>query len=53
MVILLVVCLIMGLIGMFLGEDREIGKTKGFFLGFLLGVIGLIIVVASKRNDEK
>ncbi len=34
-----------------IGEQREIGAIAGAFLGFLLGTIGLIIVLCSRRKQ--
>ncbi|MCQ2296312.1 MAG: hypothetical protein MJZ45_02800 [Bacteroidales bacterium] len=34
-----------------IGEKREIGKTWGFVLVFLLGIIGMIIVLCSRKKD--
>lgn len=54
---MLFVCLIsavvFGLICSNLGRDREVGTTAGFFWGFFLGLIGLIIVLNSRKlyND--
>ena len=47
-IILLSVCIMMGRKGRNLGKDREIGPVKGFWLGFLLGMIGLFIVKRSR-----
>lgn len=44
---------IFGVICMSVGENREIGKTAGFWLGFFLGLIGLIIVLCSSRVDQR
>jgi hypothetical protein len=33
-----------------IGAQREIGAIAGAFLGFLLGTIGLIIVLCSRRK---
>ena len=39
-----------GLVCALIGDKRGIGRTPGFFLGLLLGVIGLIIVLCSPSN---
>lgn len=48
-VVFIVFCVVCAFLGMFLGEKRRIGATAGFLLGLLLGVIGLIIVILSRR----
>jgi hypothetical protein len=35
------------------GKKREIGETTGGLLGFFLGLIGLIIVLCSRRLPEE
>lgn len=44
---------ICGMVGAVLGGSRKMGGTVGFFLGLLVGPIGVIIVaVAAKREPH-
>jgi hypothetical protein len=43
--------LIFGVACYFIGAQREIGALAGGFLGLVLGVIGLIIVLVSRRKQ--
>lgn len=44
---------IFAIICMSVGENRDIGRTAGFWLGFFLGLIGLIIVLCSPKIVER
>ncbi|MGZ3756484.1 MAG: SHOCT domain-containing protein [Mucilaginibacter sp.] len=37
----------------FIGTDRNVGPVFGAIIGFLLGVIGLIIVLLSTRKEPE
>lgn len=43
--------LVFGIAGYFIGEQREIGAIAGGFLCLVLGIIGLIIVLVSRRKE--
>jgi hypothetical protein len=43
--------LVFGLACYFIGAQREIGALPAAFLGLILGTIGLIIVLVSRRKD--
>jgi hypothetical protein len=53
-IILIVVVhgLIFGIAGYFIGAQRKIGAIAGGFLCLVLGVIGLIIVLVSRRKES-
>lgn len=57
MIQFLVFCLffgiIFGVICLGLGRDREVGSTAGFWWGFFLGFIGLIIVLYSPKIQQQ
>lgn len=42
----------MGIICLLIGKKRRIGGGWSFVLGFLLGIIGLIITLFSKRTKD-
>ncbi len=44
--------IIFGPICAIIGKKRQVGATAGFFWGFLLGIIGLVIVLCSNKIDE-
>jgi len=49
--IIVIHSLALGIAGYFIGATREIGAVAGGFLG-LLGIIGLIIVLVSRRKES-
>lgn len=49
--VLIFVAAVCGFIGAALGSSRSIGAGAGFFLGLLLGPLGLIIVAVSGRKS--
>jgi len=44
--------LVFGVACYFIGAQREIGALPGALLGFVLGIIGLIIVLVSPRKES-
>ena len=46
----LVICVVMGLIGALVGKNKG-RKVEGFFWGFFLGLIGILIVALRKPVD--
>ncbi len=47
----LIVWLLMGFLGYKMGEKKKMGSTVGAVLGFLLGLIGLVIIYFSKDEE--
>jgi predicted RNA-binding Zn-ribbon protein involved in translation (DUF1610 family) len=45
---ILVVCLVCGVIAAIIGDRKNLGGASSFFLGAILGIIGIIIVVCQK-----
>lgn len=41
----------MGFLGYKMGEKKKMGSTVGAVLGFLLGLIGLVIIYFSKDEE--
>lgn len=48
-IVLLIYSIIFGIWGYNQGARRQIGNTSGFFLGFFLGLLGVIIVLCSEK----
>ena len=44
--------IVFGVACYFIGAQREIGALAGGFLGLILGTIGLIIVLCSRRKES-
>lgn len=44
---------ICGIICLLIGKNRKIGGGWAFVLGLLLGLIGLIITLCSKKNEPE
>jgi membrane protein YdbS with pleckstrin-like domain len=43
--------IVFGIAGYFIGDQREIGAIAGGFLCLVLGIIGLVIVLVSRRKQ--
>ena len=48
---ILVICVIFGIIGALIGNYKKIGPAGGFLLGFVLVIIGVIIVICLSPKD--
>ena len=49
---MLICWLLCGILGYLLAKDKKMGSTTGAVLGFLLGIIGIIIILCSKNNEN-
>lgn len=49
-VIAFISSLLCSMFGVFVGDDKEIGYFKGFLFCLFLGIIGVIIVMFSKKK---
>jgi hypothetical protein len=49
----MITVLILAFVGAAVGKERRIGYNNGFYAAYFLGIIGLIIVFASKRLDDQ
>jgi Na+/phosphate symporter len=49
--IILIHGIVFGVACYFIGAQREIGALPGAFLGLILGTIGLIIVLVSRKKE--
>jgi hypothetical protein len=45
-------CILMSIVCAVIGSKRRVGAVGGFFLGLFLSVIGLIIVLSSRRLED-
>ncbi|MCC8424644.1 SHOCT domain-containing protein [Mucilaginibacter sp. UR6-11] len=48
-----IICLFFAIICAIVGSKRKIGAVAGFFLGLFLALIGLIIVLSSKKLEDQ
>jgi len=51
-IIMLIIQITMGIIGATMAENRNRSTIGGFFLGFLLGLIGLAIIALMGRAPK-
>lgn len=45
-------CFVFGFIAYTIGKDREMGARHAYVWGFLLSLIGLLIVISSEKNAK-